>query len=71
MPVNRRTFLRTVSAVGGAVLTNGFLVACGGRARSINGDAVVNLLWSDVTSAYAPLDDRYTRLGAQCGHVQG
>jgi multiple sugar transport system substrate-binding protein len=55
MPVNRRTFLRTVSAVGSAVLTNGFLVACGGRARSINGEAVVNLLWSDVTSAYAPL----------------
>jgi multiple sugar transport system substrate-binding protein len=55
MPLNRRTFLRIVSAVGGAVLTNGMLTACGGRALSTNGEAAVNLLWSDVTNAYTPL----------------
>jgi len=55
MALNRRTFLRTVSAVGGAVLTNGILVACGGRRPSTNGETVVNLLWSDVTNAYTPL----------------
>jgi multiple sugar transport system substrate-binding protein len=55
MPLNRRTFLHTISAVGGAVLTNGLLVGCGGTAPSANGEAAVNLLWSDVTNAYAPL----------------
>jgi multiple sugar transport system substrate-binding protein len=55
MPFNRRTFLRTISAVGGAMLTNGMLAACGGKARSTDGEAAVNLLWSDVTNAYAPL----------------
>jgi multiple sugar transport system substrate-binding protein len=37
------------------VLTNGLLVGCGGTAPSTNGEAAVNLLWSDVTNAYAPL----------------
>jgi len=55
MPFTRRTFLRTMSAIGGAVLTNGMLAACGIKARSTNGEASVNLLWSDVTNAYAPL----------------
>jgi multiple sugar transport system substrate-binding protein len=55
MFLNRRTFLRTVSTVGGAALTHGLLVACGGRGPTANGAAAVNLLWSDVTNAYAPL----------------
>lgn len=55
MPLNRRTFIRTLGTVGGAVLTNGLLVACGGRTPPANGEAAVNLLWSDVTNAYAPL----------------
>jgi multiple sugar transport system substrate-binding protein len=55
MPFNRRTFLYTMSAIGGTVLTNGMLTACGGKALSPNSQAAVNLLWSDVTNAYAPL----------------
>ena len=52
---NRRTFLQTVSTMGGAALTHGLLVACSGRGPMANGAGAVNLLWSDVTNAYAPL----------------
>ncbi len=55
MPLSRRTFLRTLATVGGAVLANSLLVACGSRGPTVNGEEVVNLLWSDVTNAYAPL----------------
>ena len=41
--------------MAGAVLTDGWLVGCGGTAPSTNGDAVVDRLWSDVTNAYTPL----------------
>jgi multiple sugar transport system substrate-binding protein len=55
MPLNRRTFLRALGTVGGATLTSSLLGACGGRASTADGQEVVNLLWSDVTNAYAPL----------------
>ena len=55
MPLSRRTFLRTLGTVGGVVLANSLLVACGSKGPSVNGEAVVNLLWSDVTNAYASL----------------
>ena len=55
MPLSRRTFLRTIGTVSGTVLANSLLVACSGRAPTANGERAVNLLWSDVTSAYAPL----------------
>ena len=55
MFLNRRTFLQTVSTIGGAALTHGLFVACGGRAPAADGQGAVNLLWSDVTNAYAPL----------------
>jgi hypothetical protein len=37
------------------MLTHSLLVACGGRVPAADGQGAVNLLWSDVTSAYAPL----------------
>ena len=55
MPLNRRTFLYTLGTVGGAVLANSLLVACSSRGPTANGEGAVNLLWSDVTNAYAPL----------------
>jgi multiple sugar transport system substrate-binding protein len=55
MLLKRRTFLRAVSALSGATLGSSLLLACGKKASSSNGTAVVHLLWSDVTNAYAPL----------------
>jgi multiple sugar transport system substrate-binding protein len=55
MPLTRRTFLRTLGTVAGAMLTQSLLVACGDRVPATDGQGAVNLLWSDVTSAYAPL----------------
>jgi multiple sugar transport system substrate-binding protein len=55
MPLNRRTFLHGLGSVGAAALANNLLVACGERGRPLSDEAVVNLLWSDVSHAYAPL----------------
>jgi multiple sugar transport system substrate-binding protein len=55
MTLSRRTFLRTLGAVGGTALIGHGLVACSGKASSPADEAVVNFLWSDVTNAYEPL----------------
>jgi multiple sugar transport system substrate-binding protein len=59
--LSRRGFLRTVSAIGGAALASGTLAACSNRESTVGREPSVNLLWSDVTHAYAPLLDDFTQ----------
>jgi multiple sugar transport system substrate-binding protein len=59
--INRRNFLRRVVGIGGAALAGGILTACGRRILPASGEPVVNILWSDVTNAYAPLLEDFTK----------
>lgn len=57
---SRRIFLYRVAALGGAALTSGLMAACGIGVPTTSGEPIVNLLWSDVTNAYAPLIEDFT-----------
>jgi ABC-type glycerol-3-phosphate transport system substrate-binding protein len=58
---DRRHFLRGLGAAGSLALGNQFLAACSHRTPPHNDGRVVHLLWSDVTRAYTPLLEEFTR----------
>lgn len=58
---DRRGFLRLLRAAGGLALGAQLLTACGAGVSTNDEGQVVNLLWSDLTRAYTPLLEDFTR----------
>jgi multiple sugar transport system substrate-binding protein len=58
---DRRHFLRGLGAAGSLALGNQLLAACSHRTPPHNDGQVIHLLWSDVTRAYTPLLEEFTR----------
>jgi multiple sugar transport system substrate-binding protein len=59
--LTRRDFLHSIGAVGGVGFVSQLAGACHRRAAPESEESAVNMLWSDVTSAYAPLLADFTR----------
>jgi multiple sugar transport system substrate-binding protein len=59
--LTRRDFLHSIGAVSGAGFVSQLAGACSRNAAPGGEESVVNMLWSDVTNAYAPLLADFTR----------